>query len=101
MKKMIKAMVFGAVMFSASFGLNSDKSIPENLHVYDTHGNTYVDVAFSGHTRRVYIERNHISYDAIFSLLLSAQINQAKVQIISNRYTPQGSPILDGATLVK
>lgn len=75
-------------MFILSFGalkaapINTVSAVPRNLHVYNTAGSTYVDhVKDSCSSHRYYISPSHVKYDAIVSILLSAQIAKKKVQL--------------------
>ena len=55
-------------------------AIPQNLHVYDSAGNTYVDL--TPHDRsgvRYFLPPTHAGYEAIYSMLLAAQISKKKV----------------------
>jgi len=61
---------------------NTPPSPPNNLHVYDTIGNTYVDQLLDTcGSRRYHLSPNHNKYDAIFSVLLAAQVSKKKVII--------------------
>ena len=61
---------------------NTPPSPPNNLHVYDTIGNTYVDHLLDAcGSRRYHLSPNHNKYDAIFSVLLAAQVSKKKVII--------------------
>lgn len=71
-------------------------AVPSMLHVYDAHGNTYVDLVAHGCSGKRYrLNPSHVKYDAVVSVLLSAQVAKKKVVI---RYdgcngVPQGNVI--------
>ncbi|NAW65759.1 hypothetical protein, partial [Photobacterium halotolerans] len=66
-------------------------SIPKNLHVYDMNGNTFVDLVANGcSSARYYLTPNHPKYDAIVSILLTAQASNKPVIIRFENCTPQG-----------
>ena len=55
-------------------------AIPENLHVYNENGNTYVDHVVQHCTsERYYIDPDHRAYNQIVAILLSAQVAQKQV----------------------
>lgn len=93
-------MVLMFVMVSVSFGENfSNYSIPKNLHVYNSSGDAYVDVKFNGSYKRAWLKVSHPKYNAIFALLLAAQLNDETVQIRSLSTNSQGQPVIDGVYL--
>ncbi|SMF33880.1 hypothetical protein SAMN02745866_02142 [Alteromonadaceae bacterium Bs31] len=55
-------------------------AVPENLHIYSEAGNAYVDhmKGYCGSSRFV-LYADHPKFDAIFSLLLAAQMSQKEV----------------------
>lgn len=58
----------------------SPSAVPDNLHVYNQNGLTYVDhVAEHCSSKRYYIDPNHKAYDQIVAILLSAQVAGRKV----------------------
>ena len=64
---------------------NTEPGIPDSLHIYNTAGDTYVDhVMDTCLSRRYHLSPNHVKYDAIFSVLLTAQTTQKKVQLKYN-----------------
>jgi hypothetical protein len=57
-------------------------AVPKNLHVYNAAGNTYVDtIAYDCSQVRYHLNPGHAKYDAIYSMLLAAQISGKKVQL--------------------
>jgi hypothetical protein len=59
-----------------------DPYVPKNLHVYDAHGNTYVDfISTSCPSPRYWLDPGHTKYNAIYSMLLAAQMAGKKVSI--------------------
>lgn len=55
------------------------KVVPRNLHVYDFTGNTFVDLKAHGCSgSRYHLSPNH---DAIFSVLLAAQLAEKTVSV--------------------
>ena len=55
-------------------------AVPNNLHVYDVSGNTYVDlIPYGCSDFRYYLWPDHPKYDAIISILMAAQIANKKV----------------------
>ncbi|MBW3533000.1 hypothetical protein [Shewanella sp. NKUCC06_TVS] len=72
--------------------------VPKNLHIYNVQGSTYVDiVAHDCSGSRYHLNPNHPKYDAIFSMLLSAQLAERKVMVkfddCINGSNPQGEII--------
>lgn len=60
--------------------LETPPVVPRNLHVYDSRGETYVALVAQGCTGAgYYLDPNHPKYDAIFSILLSAQLANKEV----------------------
>ncbi|WP_104026172.1 hypothetical protein [Vibrio jasicida] len=58
------------------------KVVPRNLHVYDFTGNTFVDLKAQGCSgSRYHLSPNHPKYDAIFSVLLAAQLAEKTVSV--------------------
>mgnify|MGYP007077563275 CR=1 FL=1 len=55
-------------------------AVPSNLHVYDEVGNTYVDHVVDGcGSYRYWINPENANYEAIMSILLTAQVSGKKV----------------------
>ena len=85
--------------FLLQFGTNAfavpdvtTAAVPKNLHVYDSTGKTYVDhVQGVCTTVRYHISPSHVKYDAIVSILLSAQMSNKKVVIRYNGCVNSGS----------
>ncbi|HDM8223174.1 MULTISPECIES: hypothetical protein [Vibrio] len=72
--------------FTSFYALSSagvvSKVVPKNLHVYNFAGNTYVDLKSHGCSgSRYYLSPSHPKYDAIFSVLLAAQLAQKTVSV--------------------
>ncbi|KAF7783749.1 hypothetical protein PRUB_a3596 [Pseudoalteromonas rubra] len=85
MKKFLIA--FTTFLSFSTLAATTAPTVPKNLHVYSiTSGATYVDLASSGCSgSRYLLEGNHPKYDAIFSLLLAAQLAEKKVQVIFDK----------------
>ena len=67
-------------------------AVPQNLHVYDQNGNTYIDLLPSDcSSHRYYISPNLKAYDQIVAILLSAQIAQKKVVLRYDGCTNRGT----------
>ena len=61
---------------------NTEPSVPSKLHIYNTNGDTYVDHLLDAcGSRRYHLSPNHNKYDAIFSVLLAAQVSKKNVII--------------------
>ncbi|MES1192624.1 MAG: hypothetical protein ABUS47_16305 [Steroidobacter sp.] len=61
---------------------NTPAAVPANLHVYDSAGNSYVDLVASGCSgARYYIDPNFAAYKTIMSILLTAEVTQRQVVI--------------------
>ncbi|AOT07733.1 hypothetical protein [Pseudoalteromonas luteoviolacea] len=57
-------------------------SAPTNLHVFNSNGDTYVNLPATGCSTSVYhLSPSHKKYDAIFSILLTAQTAGKKVKV--------------------
>jgi len=57
-------------------------AVPQNLHVFDALGNTYVDHAPHGCSGKTFlISADHVKYNAIVSILLAAQISGKRVAL--------------------
>lgn len=98
MKKLIKFLsVITAFTFSGmSAATVTPEVVPKNLHVYNSIGNTFVDLLPAGCSRaRYFLSPKHVKYDAIFAILLSAQTSNKKVQVridkCVNGSNPQGN----------
>ena len=58
-------------------------AVPSKLHVFNSLGDTYVDHVVDGcGSKRYYLSPDHKKYDAIVSILLSAQVSKKDVQLI-------------------
>ena len=61
---------------------NTEPSVPSELHIYNTNGDTYVDHLLDAcGSRRYHLSPNHNKYDAIFSVLLAAQVSDMPIII--------------------
>ena len=61
---------------------NTPAAVPKNLHVWNTAGDTYVDLVSSGCSYSRYrLSPSHAKYDTIVSILMAAQISGHKVVI--------------------
>jgi hypothetical protein len=74
---------------------NTPEAVPKNLHIYDVIGNAYVDLPSHGCAGGRYkLSPSHAKYDAIFSVLMAAQIAERKVIVrfdsCSTHASPQG-----------
>lgn len=57
-------------------------AVPKNLHIVNSQGNTYVQLPVTGCSTSVYfLNPSHNKYDAIFSVLLTAQTSGKKVSV--------------------
>lgn len=104
MVKLVKMVLTFTILLLAYSNLiaepkNTVSDIPENLHVYNSAGSTYVDLnddringGCSG--RRYHLSPTHATYDAIVSILLTAQTAKKKVTLrydgCTAHTTPQG-----------
>ena len=58
------------------------ESVPKNLHIYSETGNAFVRLTAHGCAWGTYIiDNDHIEFDAIFSLILAAQISQKPIKL--------------------
>lgn len=86
MKKLLLSI---GLLFTSSNAISSidyvANVVPRNLHVYDFSGNTFVDLKASGCSgSRYHLSPNHPKYDAIFSILLAAQLAKSTVSVRFN-----------------
>ncbi|QUJ67367.1 hypothetical protein KDD30_15215 [Photobacterium sp. GJ3] len=89
---MKKFILFLLVFSFSAFAepLTTPAGVPKNFHVYDLHGNTFVDLAAHGcSSARYYLSPTHPKYDAIVSVLLAAQTSNKKIVIRFEDCTPQ------------
>ena len=71
----IVLLLISSMSAAMALPVNTTQAVPKNLHVYNTAGNTYVDLVPHGCSGTRYILNPiHSKYDAIVSILLSAQI---------------------------
>ncbi|MEC4090660.1 hypothetical protein [Pseudoalteromonas rubra] len=84
MKKTLIALA--TFLSSSTFAATTAPTVPKNLHIYSISGATYVDLVATGCSgSRYLLESNHPKYDAIFSLLMAAQLSDRKVQVIFDK----------------
>ena len=99
MRKLSTLLSLAFISFNATSAIDSVSSVvPKNLHVYDFSGNTFVDLKARGCSGyRYHLSPNHTKYDAIFSVLLAAQLAQKTVTVrfdgCVNGSNPQGKII--------
>ena len=56
--------------------------VPNNLQIYNEGGNAYVDMtAYACSDGRYQIPASHLKYEAIFSLILAAQISGTSIRL--------------------
>ncbi|AUV86419.1 hypothetical protein [Vibrio campbellii] len=99
MRKLSLILSLAFISFSATSAPEYvSKVVPRNLHVWDNSGSTFVDLKANGCSgSRYYLSPNHPKYDAIFSVLLAAQLASKTVTIrfdgCINGSNPQGEII--------
>ncbi|MBV7262269.1 hypothetical protein Q4491_04750 [Photobacterium sp. 2_MG-2023] len=99
MKKITPLLLFYSFCSFAD-PIHTPTGIPKNLHVYDMNGNTFVDLVTHGCSgTRYYLTPNHPKYDAIVSILLTAQASNKPVIIRFEDCTPQGQGNIVGVYL--
>ncbi|KDM92373.1 hypothetical protein EA58_06545 [Photobacterium galatheae] len=80
--------------------MTTPTAVPKNLHVYDLQGNTYVDLKAHGCSNtRYYLSPTHPKYDAITSILLTAQTASKPVIIRYEGCNPQNQGNIIGVYL--
>lgn len=85
MKKILFLLIFALSAEVLSNPVNTTAAVPYNLRVFDTNGNTYVNLVSHGCSAGGYIlGPNHMKYDTIVSILLAAQLSKNDVQIRYN-----------------
>ena len=104
MKKLLLALLMSLCFISVSQAQSmlTPAAVPKNLHVYNKAGNTYVDtIATECSGVRYILEPTHAKYNAVFSLLLAAQMGGKKVSLKFSECNniPQG--IIEGVYLVE
>ncbi|GAB6262855.1 hypothetical protein [Photobacterium sp. 53610] len=101
MKKLalISTFIFSTFSVSAE-PTSTPAAVPKNLHVYDLHGNTYIDLLAHGCSNiRYYLSPTHPKYDAIVSILLTAQTANKPVIIRYEGCNPQSQGNIVGVYL--
>ena len=72
-------------------------AVPGNLHIYDNGGNTFVDLIAHGcSAHRYYISPSHPKYNAIISIILSAQMAGRKVSFRFDDCNSQSQGLIIG-----
>ena len=81
MKNVLLFLSAMVVSFAAKAELfETAAAVPNNLHVYDKSGNTYVDlIPYGCSDFRYYLWPGHPKYDTIISILMAAQVANKKV----------------------
>ncbi len=105
MKKILLSLSLLLCSFYAASAIETvSHVVPRSLYIYDINGGTFIDLKPSGcnHTSKYYLSPNHPKYDAIFSLLLSAQLANKPVTVkfdgcINGTDNPRGNIV--GITL--
>lgn len=84
----IKWLVFLATlgMSCMTFGQSvTSWAVPRNLHIYSTSGSTFVDHVVHGCAGARYkLSGTHPKYDALFSMLMAAQLADRRVALRYN-----------------
>lgn len=81
-KSLLLALLLAFSNMSLAAPLNTPAVIPRNLHVYDSAGDSYVDLAsYDCSAYRYYINPNIPAYKTIMSILLTAEVTQRPVVI--------------------
>ena len=102
--KICQSLLMASMFFSANTNAAqiTPAVVPKNLHVYSLAGNAYVDlVSFECSGTRFLLEYSHRKYDAIFSLLLSAQLAKKKVKLRIDGCNANNQGKIIGAYLVE
>lgn len=93
MKKLIFLMLFVMCGFANADPVNTPAAVPQMLHVYDTAGHAYVDMPpHDCAGGRYHLHPSHAKYDAVFSVLLSAQVANKKVVVRFDGCSSHTSP---------
>ena len=83
MKKHLLIGLVSVLLFSVyaeASPVYTPATVPKNLHVYDSAGNTYVDlVAYDCSGGRYHISPAHPKYNIIVSIMMAAQMANKKV----------------------
>ena len=101
---MIKNILLIATFFltTSSFAAVeiTPEAVPENLHIYSESGRTFVRLVAHGCSGTTYnIPEDHVQYDAIFSLILSAQISGKPIRLRFDGCNPNNQGIVVGVYL--
>lgn len=81
MKKIILLSLFSLFSLNTYSSENTDSAVPKNLHIFSTNGSAYVTLPSKGCSDRgvYHLSGSHPKFDAIFSMLLAAQIGGKEV----------------------
>jgi len=82
--KIIMLLLTGILLtdYAHATATTTPPSVPRNLHVYNSNGDTYVDlVADTCSGYRYHLSPNHGKYDVIVSILLAAELAGKQVVI--------------------
>lgn len=102
--KLIKVILFSFLLSTNAVAESfvTPPTVPMNLHIYNASGHAYVDtvsMACSGY--RYSLMTTHVKYDAIFSLLLAAQMGNKKVQLKFEECNTIQQGLISGVYLVE
>ena len=76
------------------------EAIPQNLHIYSESGSAFVTVTGHGCSGSQYIiPNNHVRYEAIFSLILAAQVSGKPIRLRFDGCSANNQGIVVGAYL--
>ena len=76
------------------------EAVPENLHIYSESGRTFVRLVAKGCSGITYnIPADHVQFDAIFSMILSAQISGKPIRLRFDGCNANSQGIVVGAYL--
>ncbi|MCG7550146.1 hypothetical protein [Pseudoalteromonas sp. Of7M-16] len=84
MKKLLLSLILVSGFSYADMNTpgTTSYSVPTNLHIFNSKGDTFVNLPAIGCSTSVYyLSPSHTKYDAIFSILLAAQTAKKKVKV--------------------
>jgi hypothetical protein len=101
MKKLLAAVALSVISVGASaVDVFTPNAIPKKLHIYSSSGDAFVDMPTVGCAGGRYIlSVNHVKFDAIFSLLLTAQTTGTEISLRINGCNSQNQGNIVGAFL--
>jgi len=100
MKKTLSILLSISVINTALAADVTPAAVPKYLHVYDEHGNTYVDMPpHACSNNRYRLAPEHKKYDAIYSSLLAAQMAGKEVRLRVNGCNSQAQGHIIGVYL--